>query len=377
MGLGGPTGEGIIRGAATPDRGAATGAGTTGVAATRDTGGEDTTVIRVTAPGRVNLIGDHTDYMGGLAMPMAIQMATVITGTRTEGRIRLTSDGAEGTVQIDLPAQDPASTSPAWGRYVAAVASVLGTTIGFTGEVVSSIPVGSGLSSSAALEVATALALGDDGSPVEVSRRTQAAELLATSVPCGIMDQLAITSGLEGHALLMDFATLDVTPVAIPDDMCFWVVHSGQQRTLAGSAYAERRAQCESAEALIGPLRSASTAELESITDPNVRSRARHVRDECRRVLDFADALSAGDVVGAGELMVMSHMSLRKDFDVSTEALDELVERLCATPGVHGARLTGAGFGGCVVALADPGVLLDGWHVTPSGGAKVEVLADP
>jgi galactokinase len=254
---------------------------------------------------------------------------------------------------------------------------VLGTTIGFTGEVVSSIPVGSGLSSSAALEVATALALGDDGSPVEVSRRTQAAELLATSGPCGIMDQLAITSGLEGHALLMDFATLDVTPVAIPDDMCFWVVHSGQQRTLAGSAYAERRAQCESAEALIGPLRSASTAELESITDPNVRSRARHVRDECRRVLDFADALSAGDVVGAGELMVMSHMSLRKDFDVSTEALDELVERLCANPGVHGARLTGAGFGGCVVALADPGVLLDGWHVTPSGGAKVEVLADP
>lgn len=350
--------------------------GTTGGGTTSGRGEEDTTVIRATAPGRVNLIGDHTDYMEGLAMPMAIQMATVITGTRTEGRIHLTSDGAEGIVEIDLPARDPASTSPAWGSYVAAVASVLGTTAGFTGEIVSTIPVGSGLSSSAALEVATALALGDDGSPVEVSRRTQAAELLAASVPCGIMDQLAITSGLEGHALLMDFATLDVTPVAIPEDMCFWVVHSGQQRTLAGSAYAERRAQCESAEMLIGPLRSASTAAVESIVDRTVRSRARHVRDECRRVLDFADALSAGDAVRAGELMVMSHMSLRNDFDVSTDALDKLVEGLCATPGVHGARLTGAGFGGCVVALADPGVELEGWHVTPSGGARVEVLAN-
>ncbi|HTN99857.1 MAG TPA: galactokinase family protein [Microthrixaceae bacterium] len=334
-------------------------------------------IIRATAPGRVNLIGDHTDYMGGLAMPMAIQMATVITGTRSNGRIQLTSDGADGVVQIDLPVTDPSSITPSWGRYVAAVSQVLGSTSGITGEVTSTIPLGSGLSSSAALEVATALALGDDGSPIEVSKRTQQAEVLATAVPCGIMDQLAITSGSAGHAMLMDFTTLAVAQVPVPADMCFWVLHSGQQRTLAGSAYAERRAQCETAQAQIGPLREATTEALDSIADPVVRARARHVRDECRRVLGFADALAAGDSSRAGALMLQSHMSLRNDFEVSTQALDDLVDKLCATPGVHGARLTGAGFGGCVVALADPGVELDGWHVSPSDGARVEVLDQP
>lgn len=330
--------------------------------------------IRATAPGRVNLIGDHTDYMGGLAMPMAIQLVTVISGTRTVGGIRLTSDGADGVVEFELPVTDPASVTPAWGRYVAAVANILATTTGIDGEVTSTIPLGSGLSSSAALEVAAALALGDSGPPIELSQRTQAAEVLATGVPCGIMDQLAITSGQSGSALLMNFATLEVTPVRIPEKMSFWVLHSGQERTLVGSAYAERRAQCETAEALIGPLRDATTEDLDSIADPTVRARARHVRTECQRVLDFADAVGAKDPVRAGELMVQSHRSLRDDFGVSTEALDSLVAKLCATPGVHGARLTGAGFGGCVVALTDPDVELDGWKVLPSRGARIEVL---
>lgn len=334
----------------------------------------DATILRATAPGRVNLIGDHTDYMGGLAMPMAIQMATIITGTRIDGRIHLTSDGAEGTVQFDLPVTDPASVSPFWGRYVAAVAHVLKSTLGITGEVTSTIPLGSGLSSSAALEVATALILGDDGSPIEISQRTQSAEVLATGVPCGIMDQLTIMSGLADHALLMDFATLDVKAVRVPEDLCFWVLHSGQERTLVGSAYAERRQQCETAEALIGPLRSATSEAIESIADPIVRARARHVRDECQRVVEFAEVLTATDPIRAGELMTQSHISLRDNFEVSTDALDALVDRLCAIPGVHGARLTGAGFGGCVVALADPGVELDGWQVKPSDGAKLELL---
>ncbi len=327
--------------------------------------------IRATAPGRVNLIGDHTDYMDGLAMPMAIQMATVITGTPQVDRIHLRSDSAEREVQIKLPVDDPGSIDPPWGRYVGAVAHVLGTHMGLQGEVTSTIPVGSGLSSSAALTVAVALALGDAGPPISISRRCQAAEILATGVPCGVMDQLAITSGKKGHALLMDFATMEVTPVRVPDEMAFWVLHSGQHRTLVGSAYAQRRRQCEQAQRLVGPLRHASTAALDSIDDPVVRARARHVRTECRRVLEFAEAVVTGDPSAAGELMIQSHKSLRDDFEVSTDALDSLVANLCDTPGVHGARLTGAGFGGCVVALADPDVQLDGWKVEPSDGASL------
>lgn len=328
--------------------------------------------VRATAPGRVNLIGDHTDYMGGLAMPMAIQMSTVITARRSGRQIDLTSDIADGRVQIELPVTDPASVSVPWGRYVAAVAQVLGATTGLVGEVTSTIPIGSGLSSSAALEVAVALTLGDTAGPAEVSRRTQRAELLATGVPCGIMDQLAITSGRIGHAMLMDFTSLDIRHVEIPDGLAFWVIHSGKERTLAGSEYAVRRAQCETAESLIGPLRDATPEDVSSIENPTVRARARHVRSECRRVVEFAEAILNVDPVRAGELMRLSHNSLRDDFEVSTDQLDVLVERLCSTPGVYGARMTGAGFGGCVVALADPTVEIDGWRVEPSAGASIE-----
>lgn len=335
--------------------------------------------IRAVAPGRVNLIGDHTDYMGGLALPMAVQLATTIEGVVVEGAIRLRSLEVEGFVEIPLPVADASTVSPTWGRYVAGVAVELARRgpldrRGIDGTVTSSIPLGSGLSSSAALEIATALVLGDDGPPLETARRCQRAEQLATGVPCGIMDQLASAAGVEGAALLMDCATESVTPVPVPSDAWIWVVHSGQHRELVGSEYATRRRECETAAALVGPLPSAEPDVISGISDPVVRARARHVRSECARVEQFAEALAAGDLATAGALMTQSHRSLRDDFEVSTAQLDALVDHLLDTGGVLGARLTGAGFGGCVVALTEPGVELDGWRVLPSRGAHLELL---
>ena len=331
--------------------------------------------VRAFAPGRVNLIGDHTDHMGGPVLPMAIQLGTTVTGTRSGTRVELTSDALDGEVRLDLPVDDPTTASPRWGRYVAGVAAQLGATTGLVGRVTSDLPTGAGLSSSAALEVASALALGGEElarDPLALARTCQAAEQLATGVPCGIMDQLASVAGVEGHALLIDCSTLEITPVPLPEQARVWVVHSGQHRTLAGSAYAERRAECERAQDELGPLPSADIDAVERLRDPVVRARARHVRSESARVHEFADALRTGDLLTAGALMVASHRSLREDFEVSTPALDTLVERLVDTPGVLGARLTGAGFGGCVVALTDPGARLEGWQVVPSAGARLQ-----
>lgn len=336
--------------------------------------------VRAVAPGRVNLIGDHTDYMGGLVLPMAVDLATTVEATQGGDVVELTSAELDGALRLDLPVADPRAVTPAWGRYVAGVAAEagLGEGFGLRGTVSSTIPVGSGLSSSAALEVAVALALGARGEPDEVASLCQAAEQAATGVPCGIMDQLASAGGIDGHALLVDCDSLDVTPVPVPDDVAVWVVHSGQERALAGSAYAERRAQCEAAEDLVGFLPTADAGDVASIEDPVLRARARHVRSECERVRVLATALVDGDFSAAGRAMVASHASLRDDFEVSTPVLDALVEALVAVPGVHGARLTGAGFGGCVVALARPDVDLSAagrrsWRVRPSAGARLEL----
>mgnify|MGYP000854834740 FL=1 len=328
--------------------------------------------VRATAPGRVNLIGDHTDHMGGPVLPMAIQLGTTVEGERRGDVVELRSEQVEGTVRFALPVTDPASVEPRWGRYVAGVAQQVHPVTGLVGTVRSDLPVGGGLSSSAALEVAVALALGDTGTPLEVAQRCQRAEQAATGVPCGIMDQLSSAAGVEGHALLIDCSTLELRPVPVPGDAAVWVVHSGQERELAGSAYAQRRAECERAAELVGPLPTADPGDIESIGDPVLRARARHVRAESGRVHEFAAALAEGDLVRAGRLMDDSHRSLRDDFEVSTPVLDELVDRLRGVPGVFGARLTGAGFGGCVVALAEPGVELPGWRVVASAGARVE-----
>jgi len=330
--------------------------------------------IRAFAPGRVNLIGDHTDYSGGWALPMAVEWGTTVEVDRVGPRVELTSSEEPEPAVVDLDVADPRALEPAWARYVAGVVAVLRPAVGAVGKVESTLPVGAGLSSSAALEVAVALALGFEGTPLELALACQRAEHLAAGVPSGVMDQLASAMGVEGHALLMDFTSLDVVPVPVPAGVDIVVVHSGQARALAGSAYAERRAQCEAAAEVIGPLREANEFHLARLEDELLLRRARHVVTENRRVLEFADCLWMGDLAGAGRLMAASHASLAEDFDVSTPALDALVAELSAVPGVYGARLTGAGFGGCVVALADAGSPVRGWRLHPSGGASAAPL---
>jgi len=332
------------------------------------------------APGRVNLIGEHTDYSGGLALPMAIHLGTTVTARRTTGAIALVSDADD--LPVDLPGPHPAAearsdTALGWGRFVAGVAREVAAgagTCGVAGSVTTTLPVGAGLSSSAALEVATALAIGFSGTARDLAEACQRAEQWATGVPCGLLDQLASACGVEDHALCIDFSARTVTPVAMPADLEVVVVHSGESRTLAGSAYAERRRQCEEAARLVGPLASAQPGDVEGIGDGLLRRRARHVVGENARVRAMVEALSRGDSAGAGELLVASHRSLADDFGVSTPALDQLVDDLVATDGVFGARLTGAGFGGCAVALTRPGVFAEApgvWPVRPGPGARV------
>jgi galactokinase len=333
---------------------------------------ETGTRLRARAPGRVNLIGDHTDYVGGLALPMAIDLRTEVTGRTTDGTVRLRSSGFDGMVELDLrQVPPPEQVEPAWGRYVAAVAGEVEPTRGFEGEITTTIPIGAGLSSSAALEVAVALALGAQLDSIDLALACQRAEHAASGVPCGLMDQLTSLAGVEGHALLVDFRAVTYETVPVPTDVEIRVVHSGQSRELAGSGYADRRREVEDGEREIGPLRDATIDDLASIRDPVARRRARHVVTENARVLAFADALRVHDLDLAGEIFGESHASNRDDFEASTTVVDALVERVGSVDGVFGVRLVGGGFGGCVVALCEPGVLDEGWRVRPAAGATV------
>ena len=301
------------------------------------------------APGRVNLMGDHTDYNEGFVLPMAIELETVVAAapaTSFRGR----SLDEPGTVDLG-----PGDAE--WGRYLAAVVRVLRAR-GVDAPpleliVASSVPVGSGLSSSAALEVSFALAVldacGVAVAPRELALACQEAEQLATGVPSGVMDQLASLCGRDGHALRIDCRDLAIQHVALPADVRVVVVHSGVPRTLERSAYAERRSECEQIARALGlaSLRDATFAQVEELP------LARHVVTENARVDATATALAAGDREALGPLFRESHASLRDDFRVSTPELDLLVDTLVGA-GALGARLTGAGFGGCVVALCTP-----------------------
>jgi galactokinase len=313
------------------------------------------------APGRVNLIGDHTDYNEGFVLPLAVDLECTVRAVPTDdGRIRLRSDDVGGAVDVAADGSTEPREVEGWGRYAAGVARVLRDrgrpARGLDGVVSSTVPVGAGLSSSAALEVAVALALCEAAAfelpPLELALACQEAELVATGVPCGIMDQLASIAGVASHALLIDCRSVDVRPIPLPAELAVLVVHSGVPRELAGSAYAERRAACEAVAARLG-LPSLRDATQEQVAD---EPRARHVVSENARVLAAAEALAAGRLDALGPLLRESHESLRDDFEVSTPELDALVAALEAA-GALGARLTGAGFGGCVVAL------------TPTGGA--------
>jgi galactokinase len=330
--------------------------------------------VKAFAPGRVNLVGDHTDYMGGLVLPMAIDLGTTVEGVASDSpEVRLTSAEAPDEAIVPLDVADPASFRPPWGRFVAGVVAVLRPKTGFVGSVRTSLPLGAGLSSSSSLTVAVALALGFEGSARDLALACQRAETVASGVPGGVMDQLTSAAGVAGHALLIDCKTLTVDPVPLPAGIDVFAVHSGVRRSLANSAYAERRAQCEAAEwELDIPLRAATVSDVVALEDPVLRRRARHVVSENERVRVVADAFLRGDLDAVGEAVKASHLSLRDDFDVSTPELDALVARLTATPGVIGARLTGAGFGGCVVAMAHAGTAVDGWRVRAAGHAYVE-----
>ena len=332
------------------------------------------TQIATFAPGRVNLMGDHTDTTGGLVLPMAIDLGTTVVGTRGGERVELRSDAEHEPAIVGLDGSQPPD-APAWAAYVAGVVAEVAPQQGLRGHVTTTLPVGAGLSSSASLELAVALALGAEPDPRALALLGQRAEQAASGVPCGIMDQLTSAAGVAGHALRIDCHDLGIEPVPLPADVEVVVVHSGVPRTLAGSAYADRRRECEAAEGHIGPLRLARPGDERSIDDAVLRRRARHVLTENQRVRDTAVALRAGDVEALGRLLAASHASLRDDFAVSVPAVDALVDRLAATDGVHGARMTGGGFGGCVVALARPGALAEGWRVEASAGARVVSFA--
>jgi galactokinase len=312
--------------------------------------------VEVRAPGRVNLIGEHTDYSGGWCLPVAIDRECRIRHTlHTEPVLRARSAELPGIVELPLDGVAPPAT-PRWGRFVAGAIRVvreLGHPVAGADLVVhSTVPAGAGLSSSTALSVALVLALLPPDAPERadrdaLARLALAAEVAATGVPGGLLDQMASLHGRAGHALLLDCRALTVEPVPIPPGLAILVVHSGITRELADSAYAARRAACEAAAARIGvpTLRDAGAAQVAD--DPI----ARHVVAENARVLACAAALEAGDLAAVGAILLAGHASLRDDFGVSLPELDVLVDAFVAH-GAVGARLTGAGFGGCVVGLA-------------------------
>ncbi len=341
------------------------------------------TPVTARAPGRVNLIGDHTDYTGGLCLPIAIDRAVVIDGVRDEAaatvRLRSTTEDVEAVIALDVA--EPGRVEPEWARYVAGVVAGLRPAFGMRGTVDSTIPAGSGLSSSAALEVAAALALGapagTDAERLTLARLCQAAEHAARGVPTGLLDQMASIGGVAGHGILIDCTTLHVTPVALPptDDVRWLVVNTGA-RSLAASGYSARVAELAAAAREIGPIRDATAADVDTLGDPVLRARARHVVSENARVLAFAGAMTAGDAATGGALMNESHHSLSVDFESSTPSVDALCRELAGRDGVLGVRITGAGWGGCVVAMVRPGAVdaaefPTAWFVEPSPGASL------
>jgi galactokinase len=332
------------------------------------------------APGRVNLIGDHTDYTGGLCFPIAIDRWIEVAGRRDPGldHVLLRSDREHSDAVVPLDVDEPATLDPEWARYVGGVVAQLRPRVGFAGTVTTTVPAGAGLSSSAALEVACALALGADASDrVALARLCQAAEHAARRVQTGLLDQLASICAVDGCALLLDCRALTFSTVPLPPgDTASWLVVSAGRRSLAASGYGRRVEELAIAEQRIGPLRDADPSDVASISDPTIRARARHVVTENERVGEFARAIAAADLDTAGALMTASHASLADDFDCSTPAIDELCRRLRSTSGVHGVRITGGGWGGCVVALCDPGAadadaFQAAWFVRPSAGAYI------
>jgi len=327
----------------------------------RHFGGEPDIIVR--APGRVNLIGEHTDYNGGFVMPMAIDRAVWIAlRYRKDDEVVMFSLDFETGARFDLKSFEHRNNH--WCEYVKGVAKALqnrGRILrGWEGAIIGNVPRGSGLSSSAALELAAARAFMEVSDypwdPVEMALAGQEAENKWVGVNCGIMDQMISACGRAGHAYLLDCRSLHGEHVPLPEKFRVVILDTSTRRGLVDSAYNERRAQCEEAARFFGKalLRDvtpemffARAHELPETT----RKRARHVVTEDRRTLSAAGAMRQGDAETLGKLMSQSHESLRDDFEVSNDALNTMVECAMEADGCLGARMTGAGFGGCAVAL--------------------------
>lgn len=322
------------------------------------------------APGRVNLIGEHTDYNFGFVLPIAIDLACyAASAPNGDGSLRVHSLNLEQTREWPLQRIPDLLPSRDWSDYVIGVARQIQAMPpamrGLDVMIYGAVPLGSGLSSSAALEVSSALALGwpNPGTPsLELAKLCQAAENRFVGLPSGIMDQYVSVFGRDHAALRIDCRSLESEHVSLPDNVAIVAVNTMVKHELGQSAYRERVAECAMAveeiraagAVKVESLRDATTEQLPLITDEVVRKRARHVLSENARVNQFVAACRRGDLAEMGRLFVASHRSLRDDYEVSCEELDFLVDAAVATPGVYGARMTGGGFGGCTVNLIDP-----------------------
>jgi galactokinase len=329
---------------------------------------EQTPDLFVQAPGRVNLIGEHTDYNDGFVLPCAINFQTLVAVRRRNDQlIRVLALDYGGVLDV-FSLSEPIQRRPdaEWCNYVRGVVKMLlerGAKLGGVDLAISgNVPQGAGLSSSASLEVAIGQGLKsiynlNQLTPTDLALLGQSAENHFVGCSCGIMDQLISATGRAGHAALIDCRSLDVRPVSLPKDTNVLIIHSRIKRGLVDSEYNMRRQQCEVAAQHYGvtALRDLSVERLERESkglDLTVYRRARHVVTENARTLAAAAALEAGDLIRMGELMAQSHASMRDDFQITAPAIDMLVEIVAAAIGAAGGvRMTGGGFGGCVVAL--------------------------
>jgi galactokinase len=307
-------------------------------------------------PGRINIIGEHVDYCGGLVMPAAIDLGCYVAIAPNDlGILRVESEfgGAELALDGFIPKGD-------WRDYVAGMAFALKEAgIAVTGHDIiigSNVPIGAGVSSSAALEVALGLALtGGSVSGNRLAQIAQRAENHFVGMNCGIMDQFASANGISRHALLLDCASLEFEALSVPVDACFLLIDSGVKHAHVGGGYASRRADCEAAAVSLGVKLLCEVEHVEAleVLSGNPLKRARHVVSEIARTKAAREALSKLNLAALGVLMNQSHASLSLDMEVSTPEVDRLAQIAQSTAGVYGARMMGGGFGGSVIALVD------------------------
>lgn len=315
------------------------------------------------SPGRVNLIGDHTDYNLGFSLPMAIEQSFHVTANRRQDRqVILHSLLNESRISFDI---DSAAPLDDWGIYPQGVARAFEQRYpgahGWEGVIVADLPVGAGLSSSAALEMAIARVFASfsdvDWKPLEMARLGWQAENHWVGLESGLLDQIASAAAASGHLLLIDFESIEVTQVPFPEGVEVLLVDSSVRRELTTTGYNDRREESFEAARALG-VKSLREASLDDMTRGGLNDvlarRARHVISENGRVQEVADALRRGDLTTAGGAMSASHISLAKDYEVSVPEVDLLVSLLNETDGCYGARMTGGGFGGYVVALVKP-----------------------